>query len=111
LRLTVLREPDSPRGAEHQCKNTKSVDLDDVAKEVGLVYRLLSNVIVVITRGKIGNEARGYAVDVMQKTGLAIVLIDGEDVKKIIKDPLAMYGVWDREAEFAMSVKPLTATP
>jgi hypothetical protein len=32
-------------------------------------------------------------------------------VKKIIKDPLAIYGVLDREAEFAMSVKPLTATP
>ena len=35
-----------------QCKNTAAVDLDDVAKEVGLVYRLLSNVIVIITRGK-----------------------------------------------------------
>ena len=72
-----------------QCKNTAAVDLDDVAKEVGLVYRLLSNVIVIIT---VGNEARGYAVDVMQKTGLAIVLIDGEDVKRILKYPLAIYG-------------------
>ena len=89
-----------------QCKNTAAVDLDDVAKEVGLVYRLLSNVIVVLTRGRIGNEARRYAVDVMQKTALAIVLIDGDDVAKIIASPLAIYEVLDREAAFAMSVKP-----
>jgi hypothetical protein len=94
-----------------QCKNTSTVDLDDVAKEVGLVYRLLSNVIVILTRGRVGNEARRYAVDVMQKTGLAIVLIDGDDVKKIITAPLAIHDVLDREAAFAMSVKPLTATP
>jgi hypothetical protein len=93
-----------------QCKNTSSVDLDDVAKEVGLVYRLLSNVIVVLTRGKIGSEARRYAVDVMLKTSLAIVLIDGDDVKQIVDDPLAIYDVLDREASFAMSVKPLEAT-
>ena len=92
-----------------QCKNTAGVGLDDVAKEVGLVYHLLSSVIVVLTRGKIGGEARRYAVDVMQKTALAIILIDGEDVKKIIADPLAIYGVLDREAAFAMSVKPLVA--
>lgn len=93
-----------------QCKNTQAVDLDDVAKEVGLVYRLLSNVIVIITRGTIGNEARGYAVDVMQKTSLAIVLIDGDDVKRIIKDPLAVYRFLEREADFAMTVKPLATS-
>jgi site-specific DNA-methyltransferase (cytosine-N4-specific) len=92
-----------------QCKNTSSVDLDDVAKEVGLVYRLLSNVIVVLTRGRIGNEARRYAVDVMLKTSLAIVLIDGHDVKQILADPLVIYDVLEREAAFAMSVKPLEA--
>lgn len=94
-----------------QCKNTTAVDLDDVAKEVGLVYRLLSNVIVILTRGRVGEEARRYAVDVMQKTGLAIVLIDGDDVKKIIADPLAIHDVLRREAAFAMSVKPLVSTP
>jgi site-specific DNA-methyltransferase (cytosine-N4-specific) len=94
-----------------QCKNTTAVGLDDVAKEVGLVYRLLSNVIVVITRGRIGAEARTYAVDVMQKTGLAIILIDRDDVGRIVKDPLAIYRVLEREAAFAMSVKPLEALP
>lgn len=92
-----------------QCKNTARVDLDDVAKEVGLVFRLLSSVIVIITRGTIGNEARRYATDVMQKTSLAIVLIDGTDVSEILGDPLAIYDVLAREAAFAMGVKPLEA--
>jgi hypothetical protein len=92
-----------------QCKNTAAVDLDDVAKEVGLVYRLLSNVIVMITRGKIGDEARAYTVDVMRKTGLAIALIDGKDLGRIIEDPLFIYRVLKREADFAMDLKPLSA--
>lgn len=90
-----------------QCKNTSSVSLDDVAKEVGLTYRLLSNVILVLTRGTIGAEARGYANDVMRKTSLAIVLMDGADVEAIVKDPLAVFDVLDREASFALELKPL----
>jgi Restriction endonuclease len=92
-----------------QCKNTARVDLDDVAKEVGLVFRLLSNVIVIITRGTVGNEARRYATDVMQKTSLAIVLIDGSDVGEIVKNSLVLYEILAREAAFAMGVKPIDA--
>jgi site-specific DNA-methyltransferase (cytosine-N4-specific) len=90
-----------------QCKNTDAVSLDDIAKEVGLTYYLLSNVIAVITRGKVGGEARRYATDVMGKTSLAIVLIDGEDIARIIADPLSVFEVLRREADFAMALKPL----
>jgi len=41
-----------------QCKNTARVSLDDVAKEVGLTHFLKSNVVVIITTGEIGSEAR-----------------------------------------------------
>ncbi len=90
-----------------QCKNTDAVSLDDVAKEVGLTYYLLSNVIVVMTRGSIGSEARRYANDVMRKTNLAIALLDGDDVAAVVDDPLAIFDVLDREAEFALELKPL----
>jgi hypothetical protein len=90
-----------------QCKNTSAVSLDDVAKEVGLTYYLLSNVIAVITRGKVGAEARRYAVDVMRKTNLAIVLVDREDVDRVVVDPLHIFDVLHREAASAMSLKPL----
>jgi site-specific DNA-methyltransferase (cytosine-N4-specific) len=93
-----------------QCKNTTRVGIEDVAKEVGLVYRLLSDVIVIITRGRIGEEARRYAADVMGKTSLAIVLIDRDDVDRIVDDPLSIYDVLTREAAFASSLKRLGAS-
>lgn len=93
-----------------QCKNTTRVGIEDVAKEVGLVYRLLSDVIVIITRGKVGEEARRYAADVMGKTSLAIVLIDRGDVDRIVADPLSIHDVLAREAAFASSLKRLDAT-
>lgn len=89
-----------------QCKNTKSVHLDDVAKEVGLAISLLkSNVVVVITTGEIGREARKYSRKVMKETNLAIVLVNGKDIKKIIKDPTEFIQVLNREARHAMKIK------
>ncbi len=41
-----------------QCKNTSRVSLDDVAKEVGLTHFLKSNVVVMVSTGAIGQEAR-----------------------------------------------------
>lgn len=91
-----------------QCKNTAQVNLEDVAKEVGLRYRLLSDVIAIITRGAIGGEARRYAGDVMARTSVSIVLIDRDDVDRIVADPTAIYEVLDREAGFAEEVKDLS---
>lgn len=100
---------ESPRLAysrwQIQCKNTARVSLEDIAKEVGLHYRLLSNVIVIITRGGIGDEARRYATDVMEKIAVAIILIDRHDVARIVADPVAIHGVLDREAALADAVK------
>ena len=90
-----------------QCKNTDRVSVDDVAKEVGLTYHLLSNVIVVLTRGVIGEDARRYASDVMRKTNLAIALIDKVDVAKIVSNPLAIFPILQREAAYALELKPL----
>ncbi len=48
------------------CKNTRRVALDDVAKEVGLTHFLKSNVVVIVTAGEIGSEARRYSDRVMK---------------------------------------------
>ncbi len=93
-----------------QCKNTDRVSLDDIAKEVGLTYYLLSNVIVLITRGLIGEDARRYASNVMQRTNLAIILIDKTDMEQIVSEPLHIFAVLTREAGFALELKPLHAT-
>ncbi|MBI1181512.1 MAG: hypothetical protein GC201_13225 [Alphaproteobacteria bacterium] len=92
-----------------QCKNTARVSLDDVAKEVGLTHFLKSNVIVIVTTGEIGPEARRYANKIMTDSNLAIVMVDGTDLAAINADPPAIIDVFNREARFAMRLKALEA--
>lgn len=90
-----------------QCKNTDAVSLDDVAKEVGLTHLLKSNVIVMVTTGVIGPEARKYANKIMRESNLCIVMIDGTDVQNIANNPASIVDVLNREAKHAMKLKAL----
>jgi site-specific DNA-methyltransferase (cytosine-N4-specific) len=90
-----------------QCKNTGRVALDDVAKEVGLTQFLKSNAIIVVSTGDISAEARRYANTVMAQTNLAIVLIDGADLKRIVAHPVSIINVFSRETQSAMRLKAL----
>ena len=90
-----------------QCKNTARVSLDDVAKEVGLTRFLKSNVIVIVTTGKIGDEARRYANKIMAIDNLAIVMLDGNDLSAISKSPSDIVRTFQREARHALSLKKL----
>lgn len=88
-----------------QCKNTARVSLDDVAKEVGLTHFLRSNVIVMVTTGEIGGEARRYANKIMADSNLAIVMLDGGDLSAISESPAAIIRSFEREARHAMNLK------
>lgn len=90
-----------------QCKNTARVSLDDVAKEVGLTHFLRSNVIVIVTTGQIGGEARRYANRIMDVSNLAIVMLDGEDLGAISERPAEILRAFQREARHAMNLKKL----
>ena len=88
-----------------QCKNTARVALDDIAKEVGLTHFLKSNVIVIISTGDIGTEARRYANKIMTDSNLCVVMIDKNDITKIKNTPSAIADVFNREAKHAMKLK------
>ena len=75
---------------------------------MGLTYYLLSSVVVILTRGTVGEDARRYSNDVMKKTNLAIVLIDKADMDLLVTNPLAIFDILKREARFALDQKPLT---
>ena len=90
-----------------QCKNTAGVALDDVAKEVGLSHLLKSNVIVMVSTGEIGNEARRYGNKIMADTNLCIAMVDGADLGLIEARPAAIVDVLSREARHAMDLKKL----
>jgi len=88
-----------------QCKNTARVSLDDVAKEVGLTHFLKSNVVVMVTTGEIGGEARRYANKIMADSNLAIVMLDGGDLSAISESPATIIRSFEREARHAMNLK------
>jgi site-specific DNA-methyltransferase (cytosine-N4-specific) len=88
-----------------QCKNTSRVSLDDVAKEVGLTHFLKSTVIVMVTTGDIGAEARRYANKIMADSNLAIVMIDRVDLEAVTANAAYIVDAFRREAEHAMALK------
>lgn len=90
-----------------QCKNTSRVSLDDVAKEVGLTHFLKSNVIVVVSTGEIGSEARRYANKIMSDSNLCIVMVDHTDLNRIQANPATVVDAFNREAHHAMMLKRL----
>lgn len=90
-----------------QCKNTSRVSLDDVAKEVGLTHFLKSNVIVMVSTGEIGPEARRYANKIMSDSNLCVVMVDRGDLALIDARASAIVDVFTREARHAMDLKKL----
>lgn len=90
-----------------QCKNTRSVSLDDVAKEVGLTHFLKSNVIVMVSTGTIGAEARRYANKIMADSNLCLIMVDKDDLDQITQNPTSIAAILSREANHAMTVKAL----
>jgi len=90
-----------------QCKNTQTISLDDVAKEIGLTFQLKSNVVMIVSTGNISAEARKYAQQVMSMTNLNIVLFDSNDLQKIARNPTFIADALNREARHAMEIKKL----
>ena len=59
-----------------QCKNTRSVSLADLAKEVGMAVMLRAHVIVLVTTGRFAASVPTYATELMLANPLQVVLID-----------------------------------
>jgi hypothetical protein len=59
-----------------QCKNTKSVSLSDLAKEVGMAVLLRAHVIVMVTTGRFASSVETYARELMDTQNLQVVLVD-----------------------------------
>lgn len=60
-----------------QCKNTKSVGVSALAKEVGMAVLLKAHVVVIVTTGKFSAPVRTYANELAAGGGLQAVLVDG----------------------------------
>jgi hypothetical protein len=72
-----------------QCKNTPTgkVDLEDVAKEVGLLPLTKATHIMVIANCGFTGDAQRYATEVMRQSPTTIYLLDKADFARIRKSP------------------------
>ena len=88
-----------------QCKNSAQASLDDVAKEVGVAQVIKSNVILIVTTGRIGRAAREFAEQVMRETNLYIALLDGNHLRLLRDAPIEIADILSVQAEGAMTIK------
>ena len=92
-----------------QAKNTKTVRLDDVAKEVGLSLTFIySNVVMIVTTGDFTKAAYGYVQHVMKTCNLNVILLNGSELERISQDPTDIVAILNNKAEQAMKVKERT---
>ncbi len=88
-----------------QCKNTARVNLDDVAKEVGLVHMLKGDVILMACLGRISSKAREFAQTVARQKPIRFVFLSGEDLKTIAARPSSMVDRILGQDQLALTVK------
>lgn len=88
-----------------QCKNTATVTIDMVAKEVGLSHMLKSNAIVMMTTGHLTSEAKKYARRIMEDMNLCILMLEKEDIDCIISNPTSIVDIFNRQSEEVKKIK------
>ena len=93
-----------------QCKNSGQATLEDIAKEVGIAQVIKSNIILVVTTGRIGPKAVQFAEQVMRETNLYVALLNGQDLAQLREQPSDIVTILSRQAEGAMKLKRVQLT-
>jgi hypothetical protein len=89
-----------------QCKNTSTVTLSDLAKEVGMAVLLRAHVIVMVTTGRFAGTVVTYAKELMDTQHLEVILIDKNVLAKYRSGGLrALMDFLHSEAEATMRLK------
>jgi site-specific DNA-methyltransferase (cytosine-N4-specific) len=90
-----------------QCKNGKAT-LEDVAKEVGLAYHLISNVVLVLSTSRVSADAFAYADSIMRKSNLQVIVLHQPDLQRILSSPSEVAALVVEQSRRAMEVKRLS---
>lgn len=93
-----------------QCKNTKKVDVDVIAKEVGLTFLTHADVIAVVTTGKFTGDAVNYASQVTDNSRYYVILLDGDDIARIVADRTKIIEILNIKAQRVFAKKELGVT-
>jgi site-specific DNA-methyltransferase (cytosine-N4-specific) len=93
-----------------QCKNTKRVDVEVLAKEVGMTFVTGSDVVMIVTTGEFTRDAFQYAYRMMEVSRYYMVLIQKEDIDAIKQDRTNIIKILDRRARRVFAKKELGLT-
>jgi site-specific DNA-methyltransferase (cytosine-N4-specific) len=93
-----------------QCKNTKRVDVEVLAKEVGMTFVTGADVVMVVTTGEFTRDAFQYAYRMMEVSRYYMVLIQKEDIEAIKEDRTNIIKILDRRARRVFAKKELGLT-
>lgn len=94
-----------------QCKNSRALDVDHAAKEVGVAVRNRSTIILLLTTGVFTRPANNYVDEVVRSTPYTIVRFDGADVDDLSGDETRIVDLLRREAEKAQRLRTETRDP
>ena len=81
-----------------QCKNTSRVDIDVVAKEIGMTFMTKADVVLIITTGRFTSDAIQYADTLCAVSRYYLILIDGDDLDKIRSDRTSIIPILNKIA-------------
>ena len=87
------------------CTTASEVSLDDIAIEVGFAQVLKSNVILIVTTGRVSTTVRRFAEQVMRGTNLHVTLVTGTDLARLRDSPADITAVVGRQTQGAMIAK------
>lgn len=93
-----------------QCKNTKRVDVEVLAKEVGMTFVTGADVVMVVTTGEFTRDAFQYAYRMMEVSRYYMVLIQKEDIESIKENRTNIIKILDRRARRVFAKKELGLT-
>jgi Restriction endonuclease len=90
-----------------QCKNTAKVDIDVLAKEIGLTFVTGADVVMVVTTGEFTRDAYQYAYRMMDVSRYYMILLQKDDIEAIKKDKTSIVEILDKKARRVFSKKEL----
>jgi len=94
-----------------QCKNQKSpVGVDVIAKEVGLTFLTKADIVMVITTSHFASDAVNYANQVTDNSRYYIILLEGDDIKRIVEDRTRIVDILNIKARRTFAKKELGLT-
>lgn len=81
-----------------QCKNTERVNVDVVAKEIGMAFMTKSDIVLIVTTGRFIRDAIQYVDRLSAISRYYLILIDGKDLQKIKDDRTSITGILNKIA-------------